>query len=80
MRSISVTGVVLGKMANLDAECGRMSPVHPSPLRRNISEMCSSRHAVGIAVDEKHRPLLVALSLSWPPKSYGLDSHRGDAA
>ncbi len=31
MRSISVTCVVLGKMANLDAERGRMSPKISSP-------------------------------------------------
>ena len=43
MRSISVTCVVLGNMANLDAERGRRSPKISPPFRRNISEMCSSR-------------------------------------
>jgi hypothetical protein len=39
MRSIKVTCVVLGSMANLDAERGRMSPKISSPFRRNISAM-----------------------------------------
>ena len=43
MGSISVTCVVLGNMATLDSERGRMSPKISSPFRRNISEMCSSR-------------------------------------
>src|SRR5262249_26257477 len=43
MRCISVTWVVLGKMANRDAESGLMSPWIPPPFRRNISATCSSR-------------------------------------
>ena len=39
MRSISVTCVVLGNMANLDAERGCMSPKTSPPFKRNISEM-----------------------------------------
>src|SRR6516164_2157368 len=37
MRSISVMCVVLGKMANRDAERGRRSPKSSPPFRRNIS-------------------------------------------
>src|SRR5262245_54286707 len=43
MRCISVTWVVLGKMANRDAESGLMSPWISPPFRRNISATCSSR-------------------------------------
>src|SRR5712691_1485906 len=43
MRCISVTWVVLGKMANRDAERGFMSPWISPPFRRNISATCSSR-------------------------------------
>lgn len=41
--SINVMCVVAGRTANLDSERGRMSPKISSPLRRNISEMWSSR-------------------------------------
>ena len=42
-RCISVTWVVSGNTASLDAERGRMSPKTSPPFSRNISEMCSSR-------------------------------------
>ncbi len=42
-RDISVTCVVSGKIATLDAERGPRSPEFPPPFKRNISAMCSIR-------------------------------------
>ena len=77
MRCISVTWVVLGKMANLDAERGRMSPWISPPFRRNISAMCSSR-TPSASPWMKNIGALVALSLS-APKSCGFEIDREDA-
>jgi hypothetical protein len=55
MRSISVMCVVLGNMANLDAERGRMSPKMSSPFKTEHFRDVLQPYAVGIAVDEKHR-------------------------
>ena len=57
MRSINVTCVVLGKMANLDAERGCMSPKISPPLKAEHFRDVLEPNAVGIAVDEKHRRL-----------------------
>ena len=67
MRSISVTCVVLGSMANLDAERGRMSPKISSPFRRNISEMCSS--SLGIGEEQLIAVRIVDLERVIPPPS-----------
>ena len=65
MRCISVTWVVLGKMANRDAERGFMSPWISPPFRRNISATCSSR-TPSASPWMKNMGAVVALSLSAP--------------
>src|SRR6202043_3491919 len=65
MRCISVTWVVLGKMANRDAERGFMSPWISPPFRRNISATCSSRMP-SASPWMKNIGAVVALSLSAP--------------
>src|SRR5438128_902029 len=68
MRCISVTWVVLGKMANRDAERGFMSPWISPPFRRNLSEMCSSR-TPSASTWMKNITALVAFSWSAPKSS-----------
>src|SRR5207253_599222 len=65
MRCISVTWVVLGKMANRDAERGFMSPWISPPFKRNISATCSSRMP-SASPWMKNIGAVVALSLSAP--------------
>ena len=65
MRCISVTWVVLGKMANREAERGFMSPWISPPFRRNISATCSSRMP-SASPWMKNIGAVVALSLSAP--------------
>src|SRR5262245_24249890 len=72
MRCISVTWVVLGKMANRDAERGFMSPWISPPFRRNISATCSSR-TPSASPWMKNIGAVVASSLS-APKSCPLEA------
>src|ERR1700722_9516892 len=72
MRCISVTWVVLGKIANRDAERGFMSPWISPPFRRNISATCSSR-TPSASPWMKNIGVVVALSLS-APKSYPFEN------
>ena len=65
MRRISVTCVVSGRMANLDAERGPRSPCVPPPFRRNISSMCSSC-IPSASPWMKNMGAVVAFSLSAP--------------
>src|SRR5262249_9119252 len=65
MRCISVTWVVLGKMANRDAERGFKSPWISPPFRRNISATCSSR-TPSASPWMKNIGAVVALSFSAP--------------
>src|SRR6184192_4169353 len=65
MRCISVTWVVLGKMANRDVERGFMSPWISPPFRRNISATCS-RRMPSASPWMKNIGAVVALSLSAP--------------
>jgi hypothetical protein len=63
--SISVTCVVLGKMASLDADRGRISPKISSPFSRYISEMWFSR-TPSASPWMKNMGARVAFSLSAP--------------
>src|SRR5579859_5198027 len=65
MRCISVTWVVLGKMANRDAERGFMSPWISPPFRQNISATYSSR-TPSASPWMKNIGAVVPLSLSAP--------------
>src|SRR6266545_421259 len=65
MRCISVTWVVLGKMAKREAERGRRSPWTSPPFSRNISATCSSRMP-SASPKMKNMGNVVAFSLSAP--------------